>query len=177
MTYFTHHLTSEELKQKVNSLYNIYIKQLKGTMHKHTVDEIGYILKNKYLANEIIDDNYLGLDKDPMVNVKNIIKIYRIDNPEIMESLYTEEEKKEHEEIEKFDNANNFIKCCNVILESVDGKYVSGYTMQGMSIRLTALMFVIAADVKEENCNINNNWFKDYLLALEWAGYIVEDTK
>lgn len=172
MTYFTYHLNANELKEKICKLYDIYINQLKKTMHRHTIVEIDHILKNKYLAREIIDHNYLGLGKDPMVNIEDIVKMYRIDNTQILDSLYTIEEKKENEEIRDFDNPNNFIEHCNIILESNDGRYVSAYTMQGMSKKLTALMFVINAYVKEENCNTSNDWFRNYLLALEWAGYI-----
>lgn len=169
-------LSKKEREAKFNRLFDIYKKNFKKPIHNHTINEIDFILKTKYLAKEIKDDNYLGLIGDEMVNIDNIVKMYRIDNPNILESLYTEQEKIQQKEDDNMYYPDFVERHINIVLESTDGKYVSGYTTQNAPIRISSLLFIlIGTELKDEDCNIDDLWFQDYLASLELAGYIKDE--
>ena len=154
-------------------LYSNFSVEISGRLPKPTVIEVGEFLEHKYLATEINDDTFLGLDKDDYVNVNDIVKMYRIDNLEIMNKLYTKEEKDFQAEISEISAGNQHKNCCNIILESKDGVTISGYTIQGMSIKLTSLMYVVTAEIQNDDVlDLSNPWFADYLSALYLAGYL-----
>lgn len=164
--------SKKERIKRINKLFDKY-KEIKETLYKHSIPEIESILKDKYLAKEIVDDTYLGLVNDPMVNVNDIVKMYRIDNPVILNNLFTPEEKDEQREANELFGYDRK-QCINIVFESVDGKYISGQTLQGESKIISALLFVLDVEITEEDCDIYDEWFQQYLEALVWAGYITD---
>lgn len=162
---------NERIK-RINKLFEKY-KEIKGTFYKHSIVEIGNVLKNKYLAKEIVDDTYFGLINDPMVNVDNIVKMYRIDEPRILDCLFTPEEKDAQCETNELCGGNEG-QHIHIMFESTDGEYISAQTLQGESKVISALLFVLDTEITDEDCDIYDEWFQQYLEALVWAGYIIE---
>ena len=139
---------------------------------KSTIADVGDFLKSEYLAREIVDDTYLGLDEDCMVNVDDIVIIYRIDDPQIMNMMYTKEERDYQLQIPEegavYENKNMY----NIVLESKDNISISAYTTLGMSIRLSSTMYVITRSIRDDDVLECNPWFADYLVALWWSGFL-----
>lgn len=146
--------------------------------------EIEGVLENKYLAKEIVNDpTYLGLIDDPMVDESKIVKMYEITDSNILNGLYTEEERQTQKVLasEEFlvetenDLLNLYImqgKLLRIALESEDNNTLSGYTQQGECKKITAELFVLRTTLTKEDINVNDEWFQEYLEALVLAGYI-----
>ena len=145
----------------LETLHNEFIAN-PPTLPKPTIKDVSDFLENNYKAYEIEDETFLGLDKDVMVDVKNIVKMYRIDDPEIMDKLYTAEEKEEYP----------YIECCNIILESEDKVGISGYTLQGASNSISSLLWVICTKITEKDIETRDPYYLDYLASLWWAGFL-----
>ncbi|WP_339173191.1 hypothetical protein MKY51_14140 [Solibacillus sp. FSL R5-0691] len=149
-----------------------------------TLNEIEGIFERKYLAKEIENDpTYMGLMNDPMVNVNNIVKMYSISEPNILEGLYTEEERQTQNVLanEEFiaETESELLsvkimegKLIRIALESTDGHNLSGFTQQGECKKIAAELFVVGAKVTEEDIDINDAWFQEYLEALVLSGYL-----
>lgn len=184
--YFRRYIEDTKHYEWIEGLFRQY-KKMKITSRIFSLQEIENILKNKYLAEEIINDHtYLGLIDDPMVNVNNIFKMYKISDFNILNSLYIEEEKKmqralanEDFIIENDNDLSNISimqgKLIRIALESEDGKTLSGYTQQGECKKIAAELFVLGATVNKEDIDIKNEWFQEYLEALVLSGYLSED--
>ena len=142
------------------------------TLPKPTIKDISDFLENNYKAYEIEDETFLGLDKDVMVDVKNIVKMYRIDDPVIMDKLYTDEEKEIQLDIPDEAYEYQFKNHCNIILESEDKVNISGYTKQGYSVRISSLLWVIGAKITEKDIETRDPYYLDYLASLWWAGFL-----
>ena len=163
----------EKFGKFIKSLFNSFSPKILEQIPQPTIYEVGRYLETKYLAKEVIDDAFLGLDQDEMVNANDIVKMYRIDDPEIMNSLYTQEEKELQLEIP--DEAAHY-QCknhCNIILESKDKKTISGFTTQGTPLRVSCLMHAIVSNLnKDAAIDLNKPGYADYLVALWWAGFL-----
>ena len=141
-----------------------------------TVNMVGFILESMYGARKVTDDpTYRGLDKDAMVNFEDIVCMYRIDDIEMMNSLYTcgekEMQKLLQEEGAEEQNKNMY----HIILESLDGSNISGYTTQGGCIRINAFMYIVGSQYRGTiQLDLSDSADVDYLVALWWAGFIDE---
>lgn len=149
-----------------------------------TLHEIERIFEHKYLAKEIVNDStYLGLIDDPMVNVSNIVKMYSISEPNILEGLFNEEERQTQKILadEEFiaETENDLLsvkimegKLIRIALESTDGNILSGSTQQGECKKIAAELFVVGTKVTKEDIDVKDEWFQEYLEALVLSGYI-----
>ncbi|MEH7610015.1 hypothetical protein [Gottfriedia acidiceleris] len=59
----------------------------------------------------------------------------------------------------------------NVMLESKDGKRISGYTVQGSCSYISSEL-VVFIGTKQEDQNLDNHRFRYYLDCLEETGYL-----
>lgn len=183
--YFRRYTNIDKHSDRLIKLLKKY-KELKKFSTQFTLNEIDNILKKKYLAREIVNDTtYLGLIDDPMVEVLNIVKLYEITNPKILKNLYTLEEVKIQKEFssEKYEieDEQELLwsniqqgKILRIALESIDKNTVSSYTQQGESKRLAAELFVLSSSLVEEEIDLNDEFFQEYLEALFLAGYLVD---
>ncbi len=169
--------------ERMKNLFEKF-KELNMLSKVFRLQDVEEILRKKYLANEIVNDRtYLGLIDDPMVDVRNIFKLYEISDSNVLNNLYTDYEIESqiefasHESIilneSDLQSTNiNLGKLIRIALETRDNNILSGYTQQGESIKVAAELFVLAAKVSEEDVNLKDEWFQEYLEALVWAGYI-----
>ena len=167
-------LQEDELKLHAffEALHDEFTANPPKGLPKPTIEDISVFLENNYKAYEIKDETFLGLDKDVMVDVKNIVKMYRIDDPEIMEELYTDEEKEEQLEIPDAASDYQYKNRFNIILESEDKVSISGYTLQGTSNRMRSLIWAVCAKITEEDIEAKDPYYLDYLASLWWAGFL-----
>ena len=159
----------------IKKLYIEYKKGPAKPMPDPTIPEIDTYLKTEYLAREVVGDTYFGLDKDPMVDVADIVKLYRIDDPKIMDKLYTQEEKDYQLTISDIYADDQNKNKCKITLISKDGNTVSGFTVQGMSRKISAVVNIITFDAKkhmEKDLDLSNDRDIDFLATLWWAGFI-----
>ena len=166
----------EKLKLFFEDLFSKYQKGEYEKFPPPTLENLDIFLKERYLAKEVEDETFFGLNKDPMVNVKDIIKMYRINDPKIMEELYTQEEREFQLEIEDEAAENQNRNRVQIILESKDNVNISGYTMQGMSLRLSSAMHVFLTALNKEDVkdiNTQEEYILDYLASLWWAGFFI----
>lgn len=181
--YFRRYDEDDKHLERVKKLFKKY-EELNIASKVFTLRDIKEILENKYLAKEIVNDHtYLGLIDDPMVDVSNIVKMYEISDSNILNSLYNEEERKTQKALanEEFlvETENDLLninmmqgKLLRIALESEDNNTLSGYTQQGECKKMGAELFVIGSKVTEEDIDVNDVWFQEYLEALVLAGYI-----
>ncbi|PGS48485.1 hypothetical protein [Bacillus sp. AFS041924] len=107
----------------------------------------------------------------------NIVKCYEIKDEKILENLFCKEEKKQHLHFTKKyasrypgeDLRLNEGILINVILESKDGKRISGYTVQG-SCSFISSELVVFIGSKQEEQNLDNRNFRYYLNCLKKLG-------
>ena len=168
----------EDETKLINFFRNIYKYYKNITIDHGNNSQIAVLERNlmsKYKARENKAYDVSELRNDCMVQVDNIVKIYTIDQ-DILDSLYTETERISNMEIKKLEELHPEYRSqtyCNIILESEDGKTVSGFTTQAVPIRISALMFILLSEkVDYEEIDINNPLDMDYLAALWLAGYV-----
>lgn len=157
-----------------------------GIPLQYTLEEIDQILKVKYLAVEMDKKEFADLKQDPHANYENIRKCYAIQDKEVLERLFTDMEKIDiysmiqflkssnddiQNETEKMWNDVQEGRRINIILESDDNKYISGYTLQGASEKIWNEL-IIFEGVTSSDCQLGNEKFHDYLKALLKAEYI-----
>lgn len=181
--YFRRYDEEDKHLERVNKLFEKY-KELNMTSKVFTLREIDGVLKNKYLAKEIVNDpTYLGLIDDPMVDESKIVKMYEISDSNILNGLYTEEERQTQRILanEEFlvETENDLLninmmqgKLFRIALLSEDNNTVSGVTEQGECKKIAAEMYVLASTLNKEDINVKDVWFQEYLEALVLAGYI-----
>lgn len=181
--YFRQYDEANKNLERANKLLKKY-EELNIINKVFTLREIEEIFENKYLAKEVVNDHtYLGLIDDPMVNVSNIVKMYAITEPNILEGLYTEEER----QTQKILASEEFIvetesellsvkimegKLLRIALESKDGNILSGYTQQGECKKIAAELFVVGSTVTKEDIDVKDEWFQEYLETLVLSGYM-----
>jgi len=181
--YFKRYDEDDKQLERINKLFEKF-KELNMTSKVFTMQEIEGIFKNKYLAEEIVNDNtYLGLIDDPMVDVSSIVKMYKISDSTILNDLYTDEERQTQRALasEEFivETEHDLLsmnilqgKLLRIVLESEDNNTLSGYTQQGECKKIAAELFVLGTTVTKEDINVKDEWFQEYLEALVLAGYI-----
>ncbi|NOU87085.1 hypothetical protein GC102_15035 [Paenibacillus sp. LMG 31460] len=141
--------------------------------NRFTLEEVENILKKKYLVIE--------LDKKEFGDYEKISKCYSIQNEEVLNSLYSAEEKisifimlehlkKEIKLSTKDIDEIHAGRRINIILES-ENQYISSFTIQGMSNKLVNELIVLKG-IDSEKCTLENQEFLYYLQALLKSGYI-----
>ncbi|WP_445487632.1 hypothetical protein [Niallia sp. 03133] len=179
----------------MESSVHFYLKQLfqkykNAKIPNHfTMESIIHHLKEKYQAKEVDTKYYEDLKADPFVDFESIIGMYSITNLNILENLYSEEEKIDifeligmNKTIETHpDETENDIvamwvdvqegRRINIILESENGCNLSGFTIQGHCQRIFDELSVLQGLEKEE-CVLGNEKFHIYLKSLVRTGYL-----
>jgi len=150
--------------------------------HRFNLDEIGTVLKEKYLAVEE-PVSFADLDGESMSRAK---RYYVITDPNVLQELYTPAEKMDlysmmllmQDEPEEFEfivqqmwHDIQLGKRINIILESEDNIYMSNFHLQGMSDKLLNEMYILNG-IDEKDCHLDNEAFRDYLKILIAAGFI-----
>ncbi|PEC47334.1 hypothetical protein COJ46_19275 [Bacillus sp. AFS077874] len=144
------------------------------------IDDIDRIYKEKYKIKELVKEDFLELKEDPYVDFPNIIKCYQIDDETVLNNLYSDEEKESQQEFYEF-LLNTYPdkefklkdqKIINIILESKDGKRISGYTLQGGMSKYIQKELVAFIGIEMENQQLDNVKFINYLNALDEIGYL-----
>ena len=158
-------------------LYSKYIS--KKIPNYFTLETVDRILKAKYKAKEIEKLNFIELNIDPAVNYSNIKKCYQIYDDKVLESLFSDVEKDSHLDFYKEISSNypdqdfriDEGKLINIILESMDGKRISSFTVQGRCDYIFDEL-VVFKGLDLENLKLENRKFKNYLKALYKTGYL-----
>ncbi|PEJ59951.1 hypothetical protein CN692_04000 [Bacillus sp. AFS002410] len=144
------------------------------------IDDIDRIYKEKYKIKELAIEDFLELKEDSHVDFTNIIKCYQIDDETVLNNLSSEEEKESQQEFYEF-LLNTYPdeefklkdqKIINIILESKDGKRISGYTIQGCRCDYIEKELVVFIGIEMENQKLDNIKFINYLNALDEIGYL-----
>jgi hypothetical protein len=81
--------------------------------NKFTIQEVDSILKNKYNAVEIDKQQYTELKNDPYINYEKIVKSYKLEDNNVLNNLFNDEEKNNFIEIEKYTLKKITIKLLN----------------------------------------------------------------
>ncbi|MEH7399983.1 hypothetical protein V7148_03225 [Gottfriedia acidiceleris] len=144
------------------------------------IDDIDRIYKEKYKIKELVKEDFLELKEDPYVDFPNIIKCYQIDDETVLNNLYSDEEKESQQEFYEFllntypdkEFKLKVQKIINIILESKDGKRISGYTLQGGMSKYIQKELVAFIGIEMENQQLDNVKFINYLNALDEIGYL-----
>ncbi|WP_042479073.1 hypothetical protein [Bacillus ndiopicus] len=181
--YFRRYDENDKYLERIKELFEKY-KKLSITYKAFTLQEIEEVFKNKYLAKEIVNDHtYFGLIDDLMVDVSNIVKMYEISDSNILNSLYSDEERQTQKALASEDfiveTENDLLsinimqgKLIRIALESKDNNTLLGYTQQGECKKIAAELFVAGSTITKEDINLEDEWFQEYLEALVLAGYI-----
>lgn len=170
--YSLFHEDIEKLKAFIKDLYEEFLEtdNEKLLLPRANLKELDKLLKERYFAKSVKDDTYFGLTNDYHVNVDEIVALYIINDPKVMDSLYLDNEKLIQFEIPNeaiwYQN-KNMIK---LALESEDGINISGHTMQGFGLRFSSFLHIALSNIKKEKVNLNDSWYTGYLVALWWAG-------
>lgn len=171
-------MSLEEKELRIEELYKKFLS--KKIPNYFLIDDIDRIYKEKYKIKELAINDFLELKKDPYVDFPNIFKCYQIDDETVLNNLYSDEEKEAQQELYEFllnaypDKEINLKdqKIINIILESKDGKRISGYTVQGARCDYIEKELVAFIGIEMENQKLNNIKFINYLNALDEIGYL-----
>lgn len=158
--------------------------QLSQIPSKYSLNDIMVILQEKYKAREVEKHFFEDLKKDSHVNYDQIIICFKLDDKEILNELFSEEEKKMHEELAinnmkySFKSDQDFMwkdiqegKLIFIILESSNEIELTAFTIQGVCKKLyTDLLIYKGIDV--EKCIPGNSIYERHLKLLFDAGYI-----
>lgn len=165
----------------MKTLYEKYKKL--NIQNQYTLAEVDNIFKKKYRALEvdIKDYDFLKLE----FNYKKI-QSYKFENKEILNSLFTDQEKKDLIEIkvenqkyqinsnDKADIENTKIQEGEYLLAflgSNDGKYIDDFSLLGYSQMLFDRLLVLKG-LPKDDCKLGNIDFEHYLESLSNLGYI-----
>ncbi len=165
--------------------YNKFRKS--GLPCNYSIDEIDFILKQKYSVNEI--DITTFTESDPYYDVKNVVKIYKIEDKSILDKLYNEEEKKFHKDTSE-QNDKKYLRKSEVtnlsvlkwrdaeegnlimiLLEKRGQNDLFDFTIQGQCDKLI-LELTILRGMDPKDCIPGNHEFDNYLNCLTKLGYI-----
>jgi len=189
----------EEFYKFMNELYKIYKKGLVRQIPKPTITEVGEFLKSNFLAREVKEKTFYGLIYDDFIEKDDLHTIYLIDDPKILDELYTENENQELLEIEnqnqKYINSmskkelqyfkdenlkigipkDGFKREAVLVLSSKDGINLSDFNIIfSFAIKLFCVSYSIMASKNKEYTREDkkNHLFLEYLCSLWWAGFI-----
>lgn len=110
-----------------------------------SLQEVEKFLIQTYSAKKIPVSNLEELRCDPQVKFDRIAVCFEVDHPEVLKSIFNEDEKKMHEDfIHEHRNTSfatpwqkiNAGQLLRIVLESEDGVSLSNFTVQGLCMRL-----------------------------------------
>ncbi|MEG6587289.1 hypothetical protein [Paenibacillus barengoltzii] len=110
-----------------------------------SLQEVEKFLIQTYSAKKIPVSNLEELRCDPQVKYDRICVCFEVDHPEVLQSIFNEEEKKMHEDYMNHHRTASFAtpwqkinaaQLLRIVLESEDGVSLSNFTVQGLCMRL-----------------------------------------
>lgn len=168
----------------INKLYEKY--KMRSIPNEFSITEIDRILKEEYKATEINKGKIGSMMYDPYTNFEEIIKCYKIDQQDILSSLFSKEEKSNFAEMIQFNQSEQSTqydeqdffnqqiqegKLIVIFLASTEGTYMNYFNLLGHSEKLYHKLTVLMG-VEKEECNLDNPLFQKYLQALDATGYL-----
>ncbi|MFI8684836.1 hypothetical protein [Rossellomorea sp. NPDC077527] len=152
----------------------------KNIPHQFSLNQVDGILKEKYLA---VEESVSDADIDQESRI-HAIKYYVITDENVLQRVFTAIEKIDFFElmnssdqdekqttVEKMWTDIQYGQRINVILESMDHTYITGFTLQGMSEKLFHELNVFVG-IDPGECTVENECFLHYLRSLVVAGYL-----
>ncbi|WP_445491769.1 hypothetical protein [Niallia sp. 03133] len=151
--------------------------------YKYSLVDVSNLLMTKYQAKEKDKEDFKDLNSDSFVNSRKIIFCFTIDEDKVLNSILSEEEKKEREYIKKqilndlelSEEEKQQItieeNSINIIFESIDKKFISNFSIQGGSEQLLNELLVFKG-INENDCVLGNEEYETFLIALFNTGYI-----
>ncbi|MCL1934895.1 MAG: hypothetical protein FWF57_00725 [Defluviitaleaceae bacterium] len=166
----------EECKMK---LYEEFYKSFKRGLVKpllkdKTIPYIDEYMKKELLAEEFMDITFNNINKDKYIRTEEIVKMYRVNNSNVLKNLRTWMEKIHYipgiEEILRTEQKDYLF----LFLGSKDGINVSGYTITGLSEKFKAIVNVLLSTPPkpDEIFDLNDEVDTHYLTSLFLAGYL-----
>lgn len=158
-----------------------------GMPHRFLLSDVDTTLKRKFLAQEI-DEEYF-MKNDPYAKYDHVFKFYEIQDPQMLKSIFNEEEVCMHKEL-KESNARDPHpvekewadaatmwedvqegRLLRIVIESENGVNISSFTMQG--ICETVLNEILALrGIDPKDAVLENPNYIDYLNILQKSGYL-----
>ncbi|TWT26019.1 hypothetical protein [Planomicrobium sp. CPCC 101110] len=150
---------------------------------RFTLSEVKEYLINIYKAKLVSKETFEELKDDVAVNFNNIVFCFSITDEEVRNTLLTDTEKLEEQEIKQLISKQSFLsekdkrtalhqaEGIHIILESSDGKFVDNFTLQGGSEKLLdELIFLRGID--SNGYVLGNEEYEMYLEALQKKGLL-----
>lgn len=170
----------------INKLYEKY--KMRSIPNKFSIDEIDKILKSEYRVAEIEKSKIGSMIHDPYTKFDEIVKCYKIDQQDILMSLFSNEEKSnfaemiqlnqseqntDYDEQDLFNKEIQEGKLIVIFLASTDGTFINYFNLLGHSEKVYNKLIVLMGLEKKE-CIMENPLFQEYLQALAATGYLEE---
>ncbi|USB33504.1 hypothetical protein [Paenibacillus sp. YPG26] len=155
---------------------------------RYSVEEADRRLRDKYNVIEIDKEVVADLMKDPLVNYDHITKCYRVNDSNVLSTLFNDSDRSMHAELRQL-NADKSIsksgiteselfwrdiqegRLLQLVLESADGEHVSSFTLQGISEKLLHELIILKG-IPPEKGYIGNKSYEAYLGVLHKNGLI-----
>ncbi|BCG60067.1 hypothetical protein [Paenibacillus sp. URB8-2] len=157
---------------------------------QYTLAEAHQLLKQHYKVLELDKDSFKSLSLDPSVSYNDMVCFYEITDTEVLSSIYNDNEKQMHREFSLMHSSNPVIydneeelvsqllwrdiqegKKLRIVLESVDKKHISGFTLQGVCENLLQDLIILKG-IPEKDCKLGNPQYEYYLESLRNTGRI-----
>ncbi|MFD2699654.1 hypothetical protein ACFSVM_04175 [Paenibacillus shunpengii] len=155
---------------------------------RYTLQEADHLLKSKYGVVVVNPLEVSDLKKDPLIHYNHIVKIYHVNDSQILSSIFTSQEQEMIKEMqaihatvpsdedsltgaERLWRKIRQGRLLRIIIESADKQYITGFTLQGMSQQLLQELYILRG-LREEECHLGNENYATYLKLLHQRGYI-----
>jgi hypothetical protein len=151
---------------------------LKKTPLKYSIQEVKEFLQDNYSVKEIPPSEFEDLRKDLFVNFNDIVIGFEIDDPDILNHIFNENEKSFHHEYRKEfeEDATNSTwnklragELLRVILESDELGMLSSFTVQGMCMNLVYDLTILKG-IPSGSAHLGNEEYQRYLELLKLRG-------
>ncbi|RFB54215.1 hypothetical protein [Bacillus thuringiensis] len=151
--------------------------------YKHSINEVRKLITFKYKAILIKKEELVNLMLDPYINYKTIECVFGINDEKILRGLLSTEEKNNRDFIENEIMNDSKITDSEkqqlikegreivIIIESIDKRFISNFTIQGNSKQLLNELLVLKG-INQAECVLTNEEYKTFLNALVIAKYI-----
>ncbi|MCM3783441.1 hypothetical protein M3231_10685 [Neobacillus mesonae] len=155
---------------------------------KYTIQEAESLLKRKYGVVIVNPLEVSDLKNDPLIQYKHIVKIYHVNDAQILSSLFNPAELEMINEMQAAQASNPSSedslpaeerlwrkirqgRLLRIVLESEDKQHVSGFTLQGISQQLYQDLCILNG-IREEDSTLGNENYETYLTLLYQGEYI-----
>lgn len=144
----------------------------------YSIQEVKEFLEDNYSVKEIPRSNFEDLKKDLFVNYNDIVIGFEIDDPDILNHIFNENEKSFHYEYrQEFEgDATNSTwnkiragELLRVILESDASGILRNFTVQGMCMNLVYDLTILKG-IPSDSAHLGNEEYQRYLELLKFRG-------